>query len=189
MARGKAGFAASVVCAALALLASGGLSAAAAETAPGEAPTEYEVKAAFIYNFARFVDWPARPGAPAGLALCVVGKDPFGRALDALEGKAVGDRKLQVRRVPEPDSLAGCDIVFISASEQHRLAAILRALRSSPALTIGDTQGFAQQGVMINFYLEGDRVRFEVNPDSATDAGVRISSKLLRLGRLVGERG
>jgi hypothetical protein len=176
-------------CAILAFLAAAGLSAAAEEATSPEAPSEYEVKAAFIYNFARFVDWPVRPGAPTGLALCVVGKDPFGRALDALEGKAVGDRKLQIRRVSDPESLAGCDMVFISASEQHRLAAILRALRSSPALTIGDTRGFAEQGVMINFYLEGDRVRFEVNPDSATGAGVKISSKLLRLGRLVGERG
>lgn len=151
-------------------------------------PTEYEVKAAYIFNFAKFVEWPPgkSQGAGAPMNVCVVGRDPFGSALEAIEGKVVGGRRIQVRRNPPPQTPGGCAILFVSGSESQQLGRILENLDNSNVLTIGDTEGFAEKGVMINFFMEEKRVRFEINPRAAGRAGLRISSNLLKLARIVG---
>ncbi len=160
--------------------------APAASRAEQQMPTEYDVKAAFIYNFAKFVEWPAEKAqGDATMNVCVVGRDPFGPALDAIAGKSVGDRKIRIRRLAS-QSPQGCDIIFISGSERDRLEQVLEPLRGAGVLTIGDTHGFAQRGVMINFYMDGKRVRFEINPRAASRAGLRISSNLLKIARIVG---
>jgi hypothetical protein len=148
--------------------------------------SEYDLKAAFLYNFTKFVDWP--PAAfpdPASLKLCVLGNDPFGHSLQSVAGEQVASRKLTVVRTDSISRPAGCQILFISRSERERLPQILAAVRDSPVLTVGDTKGFVDQGVIINFILEGSKVRFEINTEAADRVGLRISSKLLQLAKRV----
>lgn len=156
-----------------------------AET-PAQTASEYDVKAAFLYNFTKFVDWP--PAAfpdPASLKVCVLGDDPFGRSLQSVAGEQVANHKLTVVRTDSLSRPAGCQVLFISHSERERLPQILAAVRDSPVLTVGDTKGFVDQGVIINFTLEGSKVRFEINTEAADRAGIKISSKLLQLAKRV----
>jgi hypothetical protein len=150
-------------------------------------PTEYEVKAAFIYNFAKFIEWPegAFDGGGSDLKLCVLGNDPFGPALGAIEGKAVRGRKIKVRRVREAGKSRGCHFLFIGASEKNKLKSILKTLASSPAVTVSDMRGFAGAGGVVQFVMEEHKVRFIVNAAAAERAGLKISSKMLRLARKV----
>jgi len=150
--------------------------------------SEYDVKAAFLYNFTKFVDWPSSAFPdPSNLKICVLGDDPFGRSLLALAGEneEVGGHKLTViskESLPRPGV---CQILFISRSEREHLSQILASVKGSPVLTVGDTKGFADDGVIINFVLEGSKVRFEINTESADRAGIRISSKLLQLAKRI----
>ena len=154
--------------------------------APAQTAQEYDVKAAFLYNFAKFVDWPAAAFPdPNNLKICVLGDDPFGGSLQTVAGEQVGNHKLQVARMDSTSKLAGCQILFISRSERERIPQILAAVKGSPVLTVGDTQKFADDGVIINFILEGSKVRFEINTESAERAGIRISSKLLQLAKRI----
>ncbi|HEV2425792.1 MAG TPA: YfiR family protein [Terriglobia bacterium] len=148
-------------------------------------PSEYQVKAAFVYNFARFVDWPE--GTPEQtFVIGILGEDPLGRALEAVVNqKTVNGRPIVVRRIASAAAGRDCRVVFISASEQRRVPAILDVLKGSAVLTVGESEGFAKQGGMINFIMEDDRVRFEVNVDAAEQARLKISSRLLRLARIV----
>jgi hypothetical protein len=152
-----------------------------AQTAP-----EYDVKAAFLYNFTKFVDWPsdAFPD-PGNLKICVLGENPFGGSLQTLAGEQVGNRKLTVVRTDSLAKPAGCQILFISRSERENLNKILTAVGDAPVLTVADSNGFADRGVMINFVLEGSKVRFEINTGAADRAGIKISSKLLQLAKKV----
>jgi YfiR/HmsC-like len=157
---------------------------------PAAAPTrEYEIKAAFLYNFTRFVAWPARAfsGPDAPLAIGVLGDDPFGPALEAtIRGEVVRRHPLVVRRSGRIGDLVGCQLIFVSRSESGRLGPIFAALDHRPALTVSDIAGFASRGGVICFYLKGDRVRFMINPAAADRAGLKISSQLLSLGTIVG---
>lgn len=156
---------------------------------PGAAQVsrEYEIKAAFVYNFIRFVEWPtgafAEPGSP--IAICVLGRDPFGPALDALADKTVLGRPLAIKRLERFAPGGSCHVLFISSSEAERLSTIIEALARSTTLTIGEMAGFAQKGGIINLVLENNRVRFEINPDVAERSGLTISSRLLNLARVV----
>jgi hypothetical protein len=147
--------------------------------------SEYQVKAAFLYNFARFVDWPAdSPDSP--FVIGIVGDDPFRGALEsAVKGKTVNGRPVLVRRFTSAESAHGCQILFISGSERGRLQSILDSLNGSAVLTVGETEGFARSGVAINFVIENDRVRFEVNVEAAERVQLKISSKLLSIARIV----
>jgi hypothetical protein len=154
--------------------------------APAQTAEEYAVKAAFLYNFAKFVDWPpASFPDPNSLKLCVLGDDPFGSSLQTVAGEQVAGHKLNVVRTDSTSKLAGCQILFISRSERDHIPQVLAAIKGAPVLTVGDTQKFADDGVIINFILEGSKVRFEINTDSADRAGIRISSKLLQLARRI----
>jgi uncharacterized protein DUF4154 len=152
-------------------------------------PTEYEVKAAYLYNFARFVEWPpaALPAAGQSFVVAVLGVDPFGGALEAtLAGKRIMQRDLSVRRVTRVEEAAGAQIVFISASESPRLTRVLTALEGQGVLTVSDMDDFARQGGMIGFRMEQRKVRFDINPQPAARARLKISSQLLRLAQVVG---
>jgi len=149
---------------------------------------EYQVKAAFLYNFAKFVVWPAPRlgGANDSIEICILGSDPFGDLLDAsVHGKRVEGRPFVVRRTPDVRKAFGCHILFVSSSERKKVNAILAEVRSCGILTIGEVEGFAAQGGVINFKLESGRVRFEINVDAAEQQGLRISSKLLSLAEVV----
>lgn len=146
-----------------------------------DAPTrEYEIKAAFLYHFARFVEWSGED-AEEEMALCVLGSDPFGRALDNLEGKAVRDRALTVRRLDGMQAAQSCHILFISASEQGRLPQLLNALQAGEVLTVGETKTFTKDGGMIRLFEAGNKIRFEVNLEAARRAQLTISSRMLKL--------
>ena len=149
---------------------------------------EYQVKAAFLYNFAKFVDWPAGAG-PSAFVLCILGDDPFGAGINVIAGKQIGGRVLQVRRLASADGAAACQMLFISGSESEGLARALAAVRNRPVLTVGDTPGFAERGVAINLYVEQSKVRFEINLDAAKRAQLNISSQLLKLARITKDRG
>jgi len=160
--------------------------------AQAKPPTEYEIKAAFLYNFAKFVEWPssAFKGPKQPLAICVIGRDPFGQALeDALSGKSIGDHPVSLAHSKDLGELAACQIVFVSTTESPRLLEILARLRGHGVLLVGEAEGFATAGGTIQFVLEQNRVRFAINPDAADRAGLKISSKLLALALIVHDAG
>jgi uncharacterized protein DUF4154 len=148
---------------------------------------EYLVKAAFLYHFVEFVEWPqASPLPPATVTIGVLGKDPFGDVLDtAVLEKVVAGRTLSIRRFASVEALEPCEVLFISSTEMTRLPEILARLGSAPVLTVGEADRFARSGGMIGFFFEDNRVRLEVNRTAAQKAGLRVSSKLLAVARLV----
>jgi hypothetical protein len=154
--------------------------------------SEYQIKAAFLYNFAKFVEWPpaVSPGANDPMEICVVGEDPFGNILNqSIEGKTVGGHKLMIRQLKPAQDMKGCQVAFISSSEKNHLSSVLEGLKGAGVLTVGETEGFAALGGVINFTMEDDKVHFEINLDAAGRAGLKISSKLLQLARIVKEQG
>jgi hypothetical protein len=161
------------------LLACAGLAVAP----PAASVTEYELKAAFLYNFASFTEWP--PGAAPGMKVCILGQDPFGPALDGLQGKTVQGVVLEVRHVNTAAEARACRILFIGIDSADELAAALSALRTSPVLTVADGKDAARRGVMIGLVTEGGRVGFEINTGVTREAGLVLSSKLLRLARQI----
>jgi len=153
-----------------------------------EPATEYQVKAAFLYNFAKFVEWPpASFAGPAGpLEICVLGQDPFGEELRSItQDKLVNGHRLEVRHVDDAQQARSCHILFVASSEKGQLKLILESLHGSSVLTVGDSKGFTEHGGMINFVLEDDRVKFDVNRKAAEEAGLKISSKLLSVAKAV----
>ena len=163
----------------LVLLALGGPIASAQEPS-----LEYRVKAAYLYNFAQFVEWPSHPGRDP-LTICVAGRNPFGSALaDITRGETVNGRPLAVRVILEPEG--GCDVVFVP--QGSATSAYLKVARGAPQLTVGEDDDFLAQGGIINFVREAGKVRFEISAESAARADLRISSRLLRLARNVEPR-
>ena len=151
--------------------------------------TEYQVKAAYLFNFLKFVEFPNEtftdPLAP--IVIGVVGDDPFGGALpQVVTGKTVQGRDLVVRSYRAGEEMRGAQILFISASEKKRLPMILSSLHGSSVLTVADMEGFLDAGGMIQFLNENDRVRFEINVDATSRAKLKLSSKLLSLAKVVG---
>jgi len=149
--------------------------------------SEYEVKAGFIYNFAKFVEWPGEtlPETKKTVTLCIAGTDPFGNALDSLNNKTVQRRKLEIKYTGRSKDLKVCNMLFISSSERENLPQLLETLKNTPTLTMGDTKGFAQQGIMINLIIDQNKIRFEINTESAKRAKLVISSKLLKLAKTI----
>jgi hypothetical protein len=149
---------------------------------------EYEVKAAFLYNFARFVEWPnsVSPDPNGPLVIGILGRDPFSGEIDrAIEGKTVNGRRLVIKRFSSLETYEQCHILFVSSSERGNLPRILAAVRTSSVLTVSETDRFAQIGGIINFITIENRIRFEINQAAAARVGLKISSKLLSLGRVV----
>ena len=159
------------------LWVSGGLVVAA------DRATEYELKAAFLYKFASFVEWPVYLGGP--VCICVVGEDPFGPMLDrVVREKSIGGRPFVIRRFKALRDGSHCQIVFIASSEQRKLKSILDSL-PGPVLTVGDTTGFCERGGIIDLEVEDEKVHLRINPEAAERARLRLSSKLLSLATLV----
>jgi hypothetical protein len=155
---------------------------AASGTAHAQVASEYDVKAAFLYNFTKFVEWPASAFEERNdFQLCVLGDDPFGRSLKVVEDEKVAGRRISLLRTPKLAEAEGCHILFISRSERGRIPQILQDLGAAPVLTVADTDGFLDEGGIINFRLDGSKVRFEINQQAAERVGIKISSKLLRL--------
>lgn len=150
--------------------------------------SEYQIKAAFLYNFVQFIEWPASAfkDAHSDFFLCVLGDDPFGTVLErTISGKIVKGRSLAVKQSGRLHDLTDCQLMFISSSERGHLTEILDMLADSSVLTVGDTDQFAYLGGMINLYVAENKVRFEINPHAAERSGLKISSKLLKLAKIV----
>jgi hypothetical protein len=158
--------------------------------APQRTSSEYQVKAAFLFHFAQFVDWPADAfkDGESPLIYCTIGEDPFRGALDqSLSGKTVGARPLRVEHLnlKQPEEAQSCQVLFIGTGEKSQKEAVETAVQGHAVLTVGDGEHFARDGGMIGFCLEDNRVRFEINLDAAEKANLRISAKLLALAKAV----
>ena len=171
------------------LIAPGGL----ARAQGGHAPKfhEYEVKAAFLLNFMQFVEWPngaTNNHSATPLLIGVLGEDPFGATLDeTTKGETIHGRPLAIRRQRQIAELKDCQLIFVCRSEKTRLPEILGAVQGSAALTVSDIEQFCRHGGMIGLLNEGSKIRFEINQAAAEQSRLKISSKLLRLGRLTGK--
>lgn len=156
--------------------------------APAQVLDEYQVKAAFLYNFAKFVEWPANAfkGARDPILVCVLGHNPFGNALeDTIRGKSIEGRTLAYRHVSDAESASACQILFIGSEENKHFRALLESLKPMGILTVGEARGFAAGGGVINFKLDDGRVRFEINVGAAEHEQLHISAKLLNLAQIV----
>ncbi len=156
-----------------------------AETAVSK---EYQVKAAFLFNFCRFVEWPAVSfaGPASPIVIGVLGEDPFGAALDDIvRDETVRNRTLVVRHDVKTDGIPQCHLLYIARSAKDQLAGILAAAAPQAALTVSDIDQFAHRGGMIGFYLEGKKIRFEINAALAQQHGLKLNAQLLSLGKIV----
>src|SRR5690242_5507556 len=150
---------------------------------------EYQVKAAFLFNFSQFVSWPpqAFSSSSAPIVIAVLGENPFGSDLDAIvSGQRVDGHPLVVRRYQDVSEIDGCHILFIDRSESTELPRIVQALRGRGILTVSDIDGSAQSGVMIDLVTEHNHVRMQINVAAARASGLTISSQLLRPAQIVG---
>src|ERR1700682_1995182 len=162
-----------------------------AQARDGSDSSEYLIKAGFIYNFAKFVEWPstafAEPDSP--IVIGVLGTDPFGSIINrVVEEKKIGARGFIVRRYKwgkDLKDIKDCRILFVSSSEKAHFEEIVQSVKGLPILTVGETPGFAERGGMIRLTLEDNRVRFEVNVDAAHQADLNISSRLLTLAKII----
>jgi YfiR/HmsC-like len=149
---------------------------------------EYALKAAMLYNLTRFVEWPpssySEPLAP--IVLCVLGRDPFGSYLTStVLKKTVNGRSVLIVHPPDGKESRRCHVLYISSSERDTVAKILSILNGSSVLTVGEMTQFATRGGMIQFSLEDQQVRFDINLNVASQAGLKISAKLLAISRIV----
>jgi hypothetical protein len=166
-----------------------GFCGAGALRAQPEFAREYQVKALFIFNFLQFVEWPlqAYGSADAPLRVAVLGESPFGGALtETVRGEQIRNRVVEVVHATRVEEVLHCQVIFVSRTERANLGHILGVTSSRPILTIGDMPDFARRGGIINFYMEQQKVRFEVNRAAAQQSGLKLASQLLGLARIVG---
>ena len=176
----------------LAAIAALALACVAAGQTPATA--EYDVKAAFLFHFAQFVEWPdeAFKDANSPLTYCTIGDDPFRGSLDTiLGGKTLGTRSFRVRHFKQPQEIQGCQVLFLGMEEKKPFPEILAKAKAHSVLTVGESEHFAQEGGMIGFVLTENKIRFEINLEAAQKAKLKISSRLLALAKNVigGQRG
>lgn len=151
-------------------------------------PTDYQVKATYLYNFGRFVEWPGKAAAAQGgsFTVCVLGQDPFGPSLDAtLAGETIGGKTIVAKRVSSAEESGNCQILFLSPTDDSRLNKTIAELDKKAVLTVSDMPQFVKRGGMIQFVLEGKKVRFEVNLTATQHAGLTLSSELLKVATAV----
>lgn len=156
--------------------------------AQAAASKEYQIKAACLLNFIQFIEWPpaafAEPASP--LIVGVLGEDPFGDALEqTFQDEPMQGRPVVVKRSRQFDDLKNCHLLFIGRSEKEHLAEILKVTSAFSTLTVSETDGFAQSGGIINFYIDGGKIRFEINPDAAQRSGLKVGSQLLKRARII----
>jgi hypothetical protein len=172
----------------LVLLVSGVPQSARAQSTPDE----YQVKAAFLFHFAQFLDWPADAlnAADPSLSLCIFDDEPRRQELQStIEGKPIGARVFHVRLLSQPQEIQGCSILFLSRDEGRRQSPILKSLRAMPVLTVGETSNFLSDGGMIRFHLDEGKIRFDINLTAAESSRLNISSRLLLLATSVTRGG
>jgi hypothetical protein len=148
-------------------------------------PTEYEVKAAYLYNFGKFVRWPTSAVATSSgepFLICILGQDPFGATLDStVNGESIDGKRLAVRHIASASEALKCRVLFISTSEERHLEGVLSELSEHPVLTVSDIPGFVNRGGDIGFVNQGEKIRFQVNLGASAKAGLVLSSDLLKV--------
>jgi YfiR/HmsC-like len=152
------------------------------------ATAEYQLKAAFIFHFAQLVDWPPEVLGPSSraLTLCIADENALPGLLEnTVQGKQIASHGLNVRHLLEKDNPRSCDLLFIVGQDKKRVAALLKAVNNAPILTVGESEDFIQQGGMIGFCLQENKVRFDINLQAANRANLKISSRLLLLAKSV----
>lgn len=149
--------------------------------------SEYQVKAAYLFNFAKFIKWPASVADKTNFfAICVLGQDPFGATLDStMADEQLDGKRMVVKRISAAQDAEDCRILFISANEESHLKEILQTVDESGVLTVSDIPSFSRRGGMIEFVLDGDRIRFEINLSSAEASRLTLSSQLLKVATAV----
>ena len=154
-------------------------------------PTEYDVEAAYLFNFGKFVTWPQGGTSSRGpFTICILGADPFGPSLDTITaGEKIAGRAIIDRRILHPQDALSCSILYVSASEAEHLDKVLAAVRDAPVLTVSDIPGFIEHGGTIQFVLANGRVRFQVNLGAAQQDGLGLSSELLKVADKVTRAG
>lgn len=164
--------------------------------ADSEKSKEYQIKAAFLYNFIKFVDWPKeKPSDEKTITIGIIGKSPFGKAFEPLKNKQVKDKKVIIKQFQsleeskltskQIETIRKCHVLFVCSSEKQQLRKIINSVKDRSVLTIGDTNGFLESGGIINFVIEDQKVYFEINNKTAKKAKLNIRSKLLRLAKKV----
>jgi len=167
------------------LLALAGATPIRAQASPS---VEYQVKAAFLFNFAKFVEWTpdALPSDKSPITLCVFKHDPFGAALaEVIRGKTINNHEVTARRINQLPELKSCQLVFVSSVEDKHLSEVLGSLKGTSAIVVGEGAGFAEHGGGIQFFLEDNKLRFAINVDAVHRAHLTVSSKLLALAKIV----
>lgn len=157
----------------------------------GKLVREYDLKAAFLFHFTHFVEWPSEvfAGTNAPIVIGILGDDPFGPVLDKIvEGETIKNRRLVIKRSQQIEDLKNCQVLFISKSEKNRIDQILSSLDDASIFTVAEVEGFARHGGITNLFLQGNKLRFEINVEAAKRKGLKISAQLLSLGTVVGSR-
>ena len=153
--------------------------------------SEYQIKAGYLFNFTRFVEWPEKAFATttSPIMICIVGDTPLTNPLsDTVVGKVVNGRAVSIKPVKATDELRGCNLVFVSAAQVGGIERILRRAKDMSVLSVGEAPNFAQSGGMINFFVQDNKVKLELNLDAAARANLKISAKLIAVSRLVSTR-
>ncbi len=162
-----------------------------ASSAQEQKPDEYQVKALFLYNFLNFIEYPADSSfktSPA-ITVCIVGESPFEEAIEEIRDETVRGKRLAIKFYRPDDEPRGCHLLFVPAPETRHIGRLLRSIKGTGLLTVGDTEEATRQGAVIGFFMERNKVRFAINLDNAKKSGLKISAKLLRLARIVGTGG
>lgn len=150
---------------------------------------EHQLKAAFIYRFAQFTEWPSHAlDRSDSVTVCVIGEDPFGEALDSIKGYVVHQRPIKIRRLSDLQLLDQCHIAFIGPTRPEQASLAIKRSRQFNVLSVSDAKGFAADGGMIQFVTTNDRIQFEINSAAAQQAELKLSSHLLKLARTVHTR-
>jgi len=149
--------------------------------------TESKIKVSFIYNFAKFIDWPEEKTSNKNFSICTLGGEGLYSSLDYLsKSKKIKSKSILIRKNPSPNKLKTCNILFVGSSESENLNNILRKIKGSPVLTIGDTEGYEWRGVGINLYKVNKNLRFKINNQVLLNSGLTASSELLKLSIPIG---
>jgi hypothetical protein len=148
---------------------------------------EYRLKAAFLYNFAKFTEWPSTAFSDhqAPHTICIVGEDPFGPEIDQLTTKPIHNRQLTIKRLQPTDQLLGCHLLYVSRTELGQATHILGTLQKTPVLTICDSDGCAESGFMLNMRMVENRVTLDLNLEAVEQTPLKLSSQLIKLTRVV----
>jgi len=149
---------------------------------------EYRVKAALLFHFAQLVDWPPSAFASdtSAITLCTIGQDPFNGELETtLDGKSIGSRPVRISHLKDLHDAAGCHMLFVGSNETKRVPSVLMELGKAPVMTVGESDGFLEQGGMIRLDVEEGKIRFAINLDASEQAGLKVSSRMLLLAKTV----